>query len=334
MPHERLRLCGVCDEYVRQSEHRAAHDPKMCVECGDVLPLDQFDEHQSAVDGFRRACRSCVRAGTTTSHTRAPRRKPGQGAIPSRSALVPSQAPAPQERSAIYMLIGTLVHRAVLWPMSQPLTGRQLDVLKSATFLTERADAGCATIQRVLQPLVNGGTEADFDLALGLVNLEGPWRIGSFGQLWTSLSSAGRAEVLRDLNRITEAAATGVSNFIRSVGITSGFTTCAWSEVPLFAIDGFFKPEGSEDLRLRADLVIWRERGDIDVLDLKVGRTDPPDWVRKANGDQMSAYVAAVRERVKSGQRVRGHVLYVGRGAGRDRFRLERVNSSTLASDN
>ncbi len=323
-----LRLCGVCQEYVRQSDHHAAHDPKRCAECDKLLSLSQFDEHSSAVDGFRRTCRGCSRRVGTPSraisknHMVTPTASIDPGIVKHSPTSI-----SKEERSKTYLLIGTLVHRAVLWPLIRPLTGTQLDVFKDAHFLAARARTGCRTIERALRPLVDGGSAADFDTALGLVNLEGPQRVGSFGDLWQRLSPQARIEVLRDLGRIVEAAATGVSNFIRSIGLSGDLVTCAWSEVPLFAIDGFFKPEESDDLRLRADLVIWRERGDIAVLDIKVGLTDPPDWVRKANEDQVAGYVAEVRRRVSSSHRVEGNLLYVGRGAGRNRFRLERVET-------
>jgi hypothetical protein len=227
------------------------------------------------------------------------------------------------ERSIVWILIGTLVHRAVLWPMIRPLIGRQLDVFKDAGFLVDRATTAMAVLERCLRPLVTGGTDADRDLALSVMNLEGPWDTESFVAAWDLLGEPARREVFRGLDRVVENAATAVSNFIRSVSISGARVSCAWSEVPLFAADGLLRVEDSGELRLRADLIVWRERGEVDVLELKVGSLAPPADAHKRNLQQVERYVDEVRSRVGPESRVRGTLLYVGRE--RDGSELHRV---------
>lgn len=220
----------------------------------------------------------------------------------------------------IFMLRGQLVHRAVLWPFVRPLVGDQLQAVKDPDFVRRRAIVAATVLVRALEGLLDGGTDLEKDTALGLINLEGPRDVTTFEPEWQRLSTADRREVLVDLDRYVVNAANGIAAFIRQVGITGGLTTCVWSEVPLFMADGFFAPVEGVPTRLRADLVVWRQRGVVDVLDLKVGNANPPDWKLQQDRKQLALYVDAVQRRAVGASRVRAKLLYVGRGHGASRF--------------
>ncbi|MGN7190506.1 MULTISPECIES: PD-(D/E)XK nuclease family protein [unclassified Curtobacterium] len=222
--------------------------------------------------------------------------------------------------NTIFMLRGQLVHRAVLWPFTRPLVGDQLRAVKDPEFVKRRAVVASTVLARALENLLDGGSDLEKDTALGLVNLEGPRDVTTFEPEWQRLSTADRREVLIDLDRYVINAANGIAAFIREVGLTGGLTTCVWSEVPLFMADGFFNPVEGVPTRLRVDLVVWRQRGVIDVLDLKVGNANPPDWVLEKDRKQLALYVEAVKRRAPGTTRVRAKLLYVGRGHGASRF--------------
>ncbi|WP_146244309.1 hypothetical protein [Curtobacterium sp. MCBD17_032] len=77
-------------------------------------------------------------------------------------------------------------------------------------------------------------------------------------------------------------------------------------------MDGFFRPTGDELTRMRADLVVWRERGDVEVVDLKMRSTRETEDVRHEDRAQIGRYVEEVRRRVPADRRVRGTRLSVG----------------------
>lgn len=218
-----------------------------------------------------------------------------------------------EQRQIAYMLIGSLVHRAVLWPFVRPKTGAHLDQFKDQRHVTRYASMASSTLERALRPLVDDVGVHDLDAAIGLISVEGPWGSDQFESHWSRLAPSDRSEVLDELDRLVFNAASGVSDFVRSVGITGGYATCVWSEVPLFAINGFFRTPSGEEDRLRADLVVWRERGDIDVLELKIGNASPPEWVLQRDREQVKRYVREVRRRVSPSQRVQGRLLYIDR---------------------
>lgn len=216
------------------------------------------------------------------------------------------------ERSAVAMLVGSIVHRAVLWPMLRPVTADRLDAFEDAEFLTERAAVALAVLKRRIEALVANASDERRDDLLATVNLEGPWDTGSFEPLWEALRAPAQRELLRRLEPLVTNAARAVSNVVRSRSVLGDRVVCAWSEVPLFAVDGFFRPADGELTRMRADLVVWRERGDIEVVDLKVRSTNVTADVRDDDRAQIGRYVEEVRRRVPADRRVRGTLLSIG----------------------
>lgn len=293
----------MCQQQVDPAQHRGGHPLKTCDRCSKTLPIAKYAAHPSAADGYRRTCKSCVRS--------TPRRDPAPQIESQRRATLPPSG---------YVLAGLLVHRVVLWPFVRPQTGEQLVRFKDHMYVTENATSASFILQLKLRRLMAEDSRQNMDALLAVTEIDGPWGDRSIEQLWTDLSSEHRAAIVRILDSAVKGAARGVSDFIRSVGSRGGRVICAWAEVPLFAIDGFFGSPTDGPTRYRADLVAWRQNGDIDVLDLKIGSTTPPEWVLKADRDQVSQYVGEVERRVSSTRRVRGSLLYVARSKGDTRL--------------
>ncbi|PZE80647.1 hypothetical protein [Curtobacterium sp. MCBD17_032] len=131
------------------------------------------------------------------------------------------------ERSTVAMLVGTIVHRAVLWPMLRPVTADRLAAFEGAEFLAERATAALGVLKRRIEPLIAKASDEHRDDALAAVNLEGPWDTGSFEPSWESLRVPARRELLRRLDPLVANAARAVSNVVRSRSIRGDGVVCA-----------------------------------------------------------------------------------------------------------
>ncbi|MGN8049946.1 PD-(D/E)XK nuclease family protein [Curtobacterium sp. 22159] len=215
---------------------------------------------------------------------------------------------------------GVLAHRAVLWPFVRPLYGKRFEYFHDPERFVGETDIAVDVLEAALR-----GTQAEpasaphRHTAQGLLNVDGPNDgADTFVSEWRQLTTREQDAVLDGLRPMVANASRALATRFGSRSITGKPFTHAWSEVPLFAVAGTHGVLTPDAEHLRADLLVYRADGDIEVIDLKFGNATPPDWVVRQDTEQLRRYLDAVRAGTEgTGRHIRGRLLFIGQGRGR-----------------
>jgi hypothetical protein len=208
------------------------------------------------------------------------------------------------------MCLGTLAHRAVLWPFMVPVGGERIQQEYGSR---SRFTAVVATNVEVLNAQmeragVAGLKKFEVNLLAGLVNPRGP-SSASIAQDWRALGDSGREWVRHGLSIRAQGAAIALAKMFQDPDYVR-----LWSEVPMFALDGYFGQGNDGPTRQVADLLCFRRDGDVDIVDLKFGSGLPLDEAAQLHAAQLTDYARAVIRRLDAPERkVSARLLYVGR---------------------
>ncbi len=215
------------------------------------------------------------------------------------------------------MLRGTIAHRAVLWPFTRPVVGTALEgYWNERSQLQIEANTAAEILEGTIRAAWQAGTAGAYRTAEALLNVNGPadWTAG-LRSTTESMSDSDREIVFRSIRSLVGNGARVISDWLKRRGVRGEDITCAWSEVPLMSVTGYFERPNVLLERLRADLVGFRSNGDIDVVDLKFGAKNPQAWRADKDAAQIRAYLDAVQARVvDDGRRITGRIFYVDAG--------------------
>lgn len=224
------------------------------------------------------------------------------------------------DRHTEFTMKGILAHRAVLWPFVRPVYGRRFTFFHHAEHYVGETDVAVDVLEAALRGVtVEPASEPRRHMAQGLLNLDGPNDgADTFVAEWRKLTARDQDAVLDGLRPMAANAAQALTVRFGTLSITGEPFTHAWSEVPLFAVAGTHGVLAPDAEHLRADLLIYRADGDIEVVDLKFGNANPPEWVVQRDSEQLRRYLEAVRGGMEgTGRHVRGRLLFVGQAKGR-----------------
>jgi len=224
------------------------------------------------------------------------------------------------DRHTAFTMKGILAHRAVLWPFVRPLYGKRFEFFHDGEHFVGETDVAVDVLEAALRAVTaEPSSEPRRHVAQGLLNVDGPNDgADSFVAEWRKLSASQRDAVLDGLRPMVANAAQALAVRFGTRSVAGKPFTHAWSEVPLFAIAGTHGMLSPDAEHLRADLLIYRSDGDVEVVDLKFGNAKPPEWVIQRDTEQLHRYLEAVRVGMEgTGRRVRGRLLFVGQAKGR-----------------
>lgn len=220
-------------------------------------------------------------------------------------------------KSDVFMLRGVIAHRAVLWPFTRPCIGPWLDTYRRRRAIQSEADITMDVLETSIRAAWDSGHAAQYRAAEALLNLNGPSdEKAAFEAVSRRLSQSDRDAVLAGLRGTVRNAADALDQWVRTRGTRGDEFSCLWAEVPLLAVDGYFKqPDDAAQHNAQVDLVGFRAGGDVEIIDLKFGNHAPPDWVVTRDRKQIDRYLHAARARLTAPNRqITGRLLYIGRG--------------------
>lgn len=219
-------------------------------------------------------------------------------------------------KSDIFMMRGVIAHRAVLWPFTRPCTGTWLENYRRPRAIQSEVDITMDVLESAIRAAWDSDHTAQYRAAEAVLNLNGPSdEKATFEAISRNLSSSEREAVLGGLRGTIRNAATALEEWVRTRGTRGDEFTCLWAEAPLLAVDGYFIHPADTQQNAQVDLVGFRARGDIEIIDLKFGNRAPPDWVIARDRDQINRYLRTARAHLADpSRRVTGQLLYIGRG--------------------
>lgn len=229
--------------------------------------------------------------------------------------------------SEVFTLRGSIAHRAVLWPFSQPCTGSWLENFKKPKEITAEVDLALD----VLMPAVNRAWDTedvgDYRTAEALLNMCGPSDYkATFAAISSHLGDEDRDKVLGALRRTALFGAEAVEHWLRSRSLTGAQWSCVWSEVPLRFLGLYSSDQSAGTPDCRADLVGFRPNGDIEIVDLKFGNAQPQPWVLNESVKQVEKYIQLAKTQAPVAERrVTGQVLFIDSSPDRKKWTSKRV---------
>jgi hypothetical protein len=204
------------------------------------------------------------------------------------------------------MVLGTLAHRAILWPFIEPAYGSRLTRMKNDQVFSEIVRRNVLVLTRAYrsQNMDSNDPLITPDVVSALVDRTGGATSHAADPM-KQLSMTERSWALQKLPGVCLTAAHALAEDIRS----RNYITLR-SEVPTQDLDWEPPVFGSPRLQQRLDLVGLARDGVLEIIELKVtsrrGRPDVDDF------PQVRAQLEAVRARLGERERpLRGRLLYV-----------------------
>ena len=210
------------------------------------------------------------------------------------------------------MVLGTLAHRALLWPFTEPAYGPRLWRMKNSDVFAEIVQRNVLVLTRAFRARQSPapGEPISADLFAALVDRTGG-ATSQTAEQFIGLTGPERGWVLQKLPVACAEAASALSDDFRIHDYVS-----VRSEVPTQNLDWEPPAPGEPWLQQRIDMVGLTRDGVLEIIELKftgrVGYHDANDF------PQVRAQLAAVRARLGDGGRpMRGRLLYVYAEGGR-----------------
>jgi hypothetical protein len=211
------------------------------------------------------------------------------------------------------MCLGTLAHRATLWPFMVPVERARIQqVFVNRSRFKELVATNVEVLNAQMdRTIASRMKKFELELLAGLVSPRGP-SDASFAQDWRALGDDGRNWVRKAL----PARADGAAGALANIFLESDYAR-VWSEVPMFAMDGYFGQSNDGPERQVADLLCFKTDGDVDIIDLKFSSGNPADEVTHLHAAQLTNYARAVVGRLDAPEgKVSARLLYIGQDGG------------------